>query len=341
MVPVLGAVPNFSVGRDPALVERLVRTASEKGADVLDASADVDHNRAVLTLAGPTEAVEDASVAMAGVAAEAIDLRDHRGVHPRIGALDVLPFVPLTGIGMEEAKMAAHRVGERIADEVGVPVFFYALSSHPPGRGLAELRAGGFEALVEGFPPGRTPDLLPPGWPHPGIHPTAGATCVGARPLLLAWNVEVDGVQKAELERVAAELRERDGGPAGVRVLVFHLESRGRMQVSMNLEDVRNRKPFAIFRALEDRVLAKGGRVIATEVVGLIPDELVFDAAADRLSLLDPDPDRVLSSRLSAHVARRVDGATEAFLEAVRASRDRVPDGVRRAAEDIRRNLGG
>jgi len=341
MVPVLEAVPNFSVGRDPALVERLVRVASDRGADVLDASADPDHNRAVLTFVGPPDVVEEASVAVASVAVQSVDLTRHRGAHPRIGALDVLPFVPLHGLGPADAVASARRVGARLAREVGVPVYYYGDAATPPGRRLSDLRAGGFETLARGFPKDRIPDELPPDWPHPGAHPTAGATCVGARPLLLAWNVEVDGLPEEALKEVATELRENNGSAPGLRVLVFRLESKGRMQVSMNLEDVRNNKPFQVFQSLEARILRLGGRVVGTEVIGLVPDELVFGAAADRLSLLDRDPTRVLSSRLGAHVAARVDREVEILLEAVRASRQSAPPAILEAAGRLGRNLGG
>src|SRR5690606_19418594 len=126
---------------------------------------------------------------------------------PRIGALDVLPFVPLVGLTQEDAVASARRVGERLAREVGIPVYFYAQAADPVGRGLAELRAGGYELLVQGWPPERVPDVLPPGWSHAGVHPTAGATCVGARPLLLAWNVFVEGVERETAAQIARKPR--------------------------------------------------------------------------------------------------------------------------------------
>ena len=341
MVPVLEAVPNLSAGRDRALVDRLVGTASGLGVEVLDACTDPDHNRAVVTFVGPPEAVEDAAVAVTRLAVEAIDLTEHQGVHPRVGALDVLPLVPLVGLTMEEARASARRVGDRIVGEVGVPVFFYAEASEPPGRGLAELRRGGFESLVRGFPNDRVPDILPEGWPHPGAHPTAGVTCVGARPPLLAWNVEVDGLSEDQVARLAVELRETDGGIAGLRVLPLSLESKRRLQVSMNLEDARNRRPFLVFLELEDRVTAAGGRVLSTEVVGLLPDELIFQAGADRLALLDPHPSRVLSSRVTAHVLRRAARQAGELRAIVRESGDRVPAKIRQAVKQLGSSLAG
>lgn len=332
MVPVLEAVPNFSAGRDPELLERLTRAASEAGAEVLDVSADADHNRSVLTLVGAPADVEEAAVRLAAAAVEGIDLRRHDGVHPRVGALDVLPFVPLLGLTLDDARDSALRVGERLAREVGVPVYFYAAASDPPGRPLHELRRGGFEALAGAFPPDRPPDLLPPGWDRSGAHPTAGVTCVGARPLLLAWNVDVRGLAEADLREVAAGLRETGGGFPGLRALALALPSQGRLQISMNLEDVRNHPPFQVFRALEERILERGGEVVGTEVIGMIPDELILDAGADRLSLLDQTPSRVLSSRLVDHVARRAARELGRLVEAVRAAGDDAPPEVREAA---------
>ncbi len=339
MVPVLEAVPNLSAGRDRALVDRLVHAVSSTSAELLDASADPDHNRAVLTFVGSPEAVEEAAVAVARVAVEAIDLRNHSGVHPRIGALDVLPFVPLVGLTMEDARASARRVGVRLANEVGVPVFFYAQASDPRGRALAELRAGGFESLVDGFPAGRDPDVLPEGWSHSGIHPTAGAVCVGARPLLLAWNVEIDGLQEEEVRALATALRERDGGIPGLRALAFSLASRGRLQLSMNLEDVRNRQPFRVFRDVEEHVQSAGGRVVRTEVVGMLPDELIFEAGADRISLLDPHPSRVLSSRVTAHIMRRAGRLAEELLESASKAGEGTSMEVREGLERLRSDL--
>lgn len=302
---ILEAVPNFSEGRDLKVVRAIVDAIAGAGAEVLDWSADPDHNRSVVTLVGEPETVARAALAGARVAVELIDLRQHEGVHPRIGALDVLPFVPLAGVSMAEARAVAHRVGRAIAEEVGVPVYFYAQASDPPGRKLADLRRGGFETLVEGWPAGREPDLLPPGWRHPGAHPTAGAVNVGARKVLLAWNVVVDGVTLEEARGIAAAIRERGGGVPGLRALAFELRSRGAIQISMNLEDVAAVSPFDVFRRIEAEVERVGGSVVETEVIGMIPDELVFAAAADRLRLTGATAERLLSRRLVEHLAAR------------------------------------
>ncbi len=328
MIPVLEAVPNLSSGTDPAFLAEAIRVAEAAGAEVVDHSADRDHDRAVLTLLGPPDRIEEAGVALARLAAMRLDLREHRGVHPRVGALDVLPFVPLAGLSMEDAVRSAHRAGRRIAAEAGVPVWFYGAASHPPGRPLAELRRGGFELLAAGIPEGREPDLLPPTWSVPRVHPTAGGILVGARPVLLAWNVDVEGVPAAGLRRLASALRETGSGIEGLRVLALELPEQGRSQLSMNLENARERAPFEVFLAVEAAVEAEGGRVVRTEIIGLAPDELVVAAAADRLRTLDRTPPPVLSSLVARHRSRRFTEVAGRVLEAARRAGDDLPESL-------------
>ncbi len=237
------------------------------------------------------------------LAAQSIDLNDHRGVHPRVGALDVLPFVPLHDLVMTDAVTSAHRVGRRL-QAAGLPVYFYGAASSPPGRRLAELRKGGFEALRAGFPPGREPDLaVEADSAHP--HPRAGVTCVGAREILLAWNVFVIGVPLDPLKGLAAEIRERGGGFPSLRTLALALPGSGRVQISMNLEDPEAVSPVAVFDRISEEVERLGGQVEGTEVIGMIPDALVFPDSASRLKLLDSSETRLLSERVSRHVAAR------------------------------------
>ena len=306
MIEVLEAVPNFSEGRDLRMVEELVGVIAAQDVDVLDWSADSDHNRSVVTYIGEPAAVERASVEAARFALEHIDMRKHRGVHPRVGALDVLPFVPLHGSSMAHAVDSAHRVGQELA-RMGIPVFFYGQASDPPGRGLAELRRGGFEALVGGFPDDLRPDL-PEG--ATGPHPTAGVTCVGARNVLLAWNVFVTGLDVRDAREIAARIRERDGGFAGLRALGLHLPGQDRVQISMNLEDPERTSPLDVFDTIEKAVEERGGRIAETQVIGMIPDTLVHPAAGNRLVLSDFRPARVLSRRTAEYVSKRTSGRT-------------------------------
>jgi len=307
MVKVLEAVPNFSEGRDLAKVRALVDVVERSGVELLDWSADPDHNRAVLTFIGDPAQVEAASLDAARLALETIDLREHRGMHPRVGALDVLPFVPLRGVDMEDAVASAHRVGAQLG-RLGVPVYYYGAASTPPGRGLAELRRGGFEALAAGFPDDRRPDE-PRGVRAP--HPTAGVTCVGARNPLLAWNVFLDGVDLDGARAIARQIRERDGGFPGLRALGLQLPEQARVQISMNLENPERTSPLDVLAAIDREAKARGGRITETQVIGMLPDTLVHPPSVNRLVLLDLGPARVLSHRVAQHVRRRTRGRTE------------------------------
>ena len=306
MVRVLEAVPNFSEGRDLSKVRALVDTIAAAGVEVLDWSADPDHHRSVISYIGDPDLVVRASIAAAEFARDNIDLREHRGVHPCVGALDVMPLVPLHGVDMTDAVNAAHRVGRAIAD-LGVPVFYYGYASDPAGRGLAELRRGGFEGLVGGFPEDRRPQV-PASAEHP--HATAGVTCVGARPILLAWNVFLRGISRDQAREIASQIRERDGGFVGLRALGLHLASQDRVQISMNLEDPAQTPPLAVFSAIEKAVHARGGDVVETQVIGMIPDALVLPATQDKLHILDLEPARVLSHRVRMHVQGRLNIGT-------------------------------
>jgi glutamate formiminotransferase len=307
MVKVLEAVPNFSEGRDLAKVRALVDVISRTGIEILDWSADPDHHRSVITYIGDPGKVEAASLDAARLALERIDLRTHRGVHPRVGALDVLPFVPLKGLEMADAVASAHRVGGALG-RMDIPVFYYAQASNPPGRALAELRRGGFEAWIAGFPPGRRPDE-PPGASTP--HPTAGFTCVGAREVLLAWNVFLAGVDLAAAREIARKIREREGGFRGLRALGLHLPHQNRVQISMNLEDPVGTSPLEVLAAIEAEVAQRGGRIVETEVIGMAPDTLVHLPLVNTLVVPDLGPARVLSHRVAQYVRERTRGRTE------------------------------
>ena len=302
MIPVLEAVPNFSEGRDLEKIEALVDSIAEKGVEILDWSADPDHHRSVVTYIGDPRSVISASLAAAKFAVREFDLSRHHGLHPRVGALDVLPFVPLRGLHMSDAIAAAHEVGQAISS-LGVPIFFYGEASDPPGRGLAELRRGGIESLQDGFHEGRKPDL-------PGSamfpHPTAGATCVGARDVLLAWNVVVAGIDEGQAKLIASKLRERDGGFFGVRALGLYLHHREQVQISMNLEDPTRTAPEAVYAEITQAVSEMGGEVLEVEVIGMLPDTLVLPGSESTLDLLNLDSERVLSFRVDEYVQTRL-----------------------------------
>jgi glutamate formiminotransferase len=282
-------VPNVSEGRRREVVDELVAAfaGADPGVLVLDRSSDPDHHRTVITLAGPGPALVEAAVAGARACARLIDLTRHRGAHPRMGALDVLPFVPfggatrLAGAGDPDLDCAAlaARAGRRIAADAGVPVYLYGAAARRPDRvALPAVRGRGFEALRDD--PDRVPDFG-----GPGLHPTAGATAVGAREVLVAYNIDLAGADLDLARRIAAAVRERDGGLPAVRAMGVALrerggpgdrgdgppEGRGLVQVSMNLLDYRVTPPAVAFAAVAELAGRAGARVEASEIVGLVP----------------------------------------------------------------------
>lgn len=285
-------VPNFSEGRRPEVLAALSAAASGAGARVLGIDADVDHHRAVLTFCGDPKTVAEAAVAAVAEAARRIDLRSHRGLHPRIGAADVVPFVPLAGSTLPEAVEVARRVGRRIAEELSIPVYLYeAAAARPDRRNLADVRRGQFEGLAEAMAtdPSRLPDFGPP---RP--HPTAGAVAVGARPILIAYNIELEGSDVEAARRIARAIRQRDGGLPGIKALGLLLPSRGCAQVSINVCDYRATSLKAVF----DRVVElAGGRVRRSQIVGLVPQEALPETWIGALKLDGFDPARQILER--------------------------------------------
>jgi glutamate formiminotransferase len=299
------SVPNFSDGHRPAVVDEVV--AAFAGADpevlVLDRSSDPDHDRTVLTLAGPGEALVAAAVAGAAACARLIDLRRQHGAHPRMGALDVLPFVPLGRVGVAECVALAEEAGRRLVAEAGVPVYLYGAAARRPERAaLPAVRGRGFEALREAAPadPARAPDLG-----GPALHPTAGATAVGVRPFLVAYNVELDSDDLGLARSIAALVRERDGGLPAVRALGIPLPRRGRVQVSMNLLDFRVTPPAAAFAAVAAAAARAGVEVAGSEVVGLVPEAALAGVDPAALRLDGFSPDQFLERRLTQALAAR------------------------------------
>lgn len=277
------AVPNFSEGRDRRVIEALVRAARVPGAQVLDFSADADHNRSVLTLAGEASAVVEALYRAALVAVEQIDLTRHRGTHPRIGAVDVIPLVPLGNTAMADCVGMAVGLGERLG-QAGLPVYLYAEAARrPERRRLADVRRGQFEGLRQAMarPEGR-PDFGPP---HP--HPTAGAVAVGARPPLIAFNVYLATRDLDVGRAVARAVRASSGGLPAVQALGMWIASRGQVQVSMNLVDFRQTGMAAVLRRVREEAACYGVAVTEAEIVGLVPaaaleEHLLRDAAFSR-----------------------------------------------------------
>jgi glutamate formiminotransferase len=293
-VPPLECVPNVSEGRRPEVVALLAAAVSGfPGVRLLDVSSDSDHNRSVLTLAGDAEGLQAALLALYEAALAEIDLTRHVGVHPRVGAVDVVPFVPLGDTPMAEAVQAAERLAAEVARRFGLPVYLYERAARRPGRtALADLRRGGFEGL-----PARLAD---PAWaPDFGparVHPTAGATVIGARFFLIAFNAVLETADVAVARAIARGVRESGGGLPAVRALGVYLASRGRAQVSMNLVDYRRTPLLRVLERVREEAARLGTRVLETEVIGLLPEEAALGVVRDALQLPASPP--ILEARL-------------------------------------------
>ncbi|HSW49274.1 MAG TPA: glutamate formimidoyltransferase [Bryobacteraceae bacterium] len=291
-------VPNFSEGRNAHIVEAIAAAIrGVAGVALLDTSLDADHNRSVITFAGEPEAVAEAALRGVAEAARLIDLTRHCGVHPRIGATDVVPFIPLGTTALADCVTIARSVGMRIWTELGVPVYFYEAAALRPGRrNLAELRRGQFEGLSrEGLAsPARRPDF---GGDRP--HPTAGVTAVGARKFLIAYNINL-ATREVEIARqIARKIRQSSGGFQHVKAMGVLLESQGLAQVSMNLTDFEETPVDAVYESVEREAARRGVRVASSEVVGLVPKKAFEMAPEFYRRAANFRPDVVLETRLA------------------------------------------
>lgn len=294
MLP-LECVPNVSEGRRPEVVARLAAAASSPpGVRLLDVSSDPDHNRSVLTLAGEPEGLHQGLLALYEAALAEIDLTRHQGVHPRVGAVDVVPFVPLGDTPMAAAVAAAGRLAPEVARRFGLPVYLYERAARRPERtALAEIRRGGFEGVAGKLAdPAWAPDFGPS-----RVHATAGATVIGARFFLIAFNAVLATADVAAARAIARRVRESGGGLPAVRAMGVHLASRGLAQVSMNLVDYRRTPVARALERVEEEAAALGTRVVETEIVGLVPAAAVRGVAWEALKL--PGPAVTLEDRLT------------------------------------------
>ena len=289
----LEAVPNFSEGRDRATLDAIAAAVSAH-AELLDVHADEDHNRAVYTLVGDDDALVDALVAGVACAKERIDLRRHEGAHPRIGAADVVPIVPLERGDRDRAREAASRLAARIGTELALPVFLYA--DLAPGRGPAFFRRGGPEELQRRIDGG---ELRPDHGPE-RLDPRAGGVIVGARRPLIAFNVNLRAADVDVARAIAAVVRERDGGFPGVRALGLDLPRAGLVQVSMNVEDYEASALHEIVARIDDEATARGAEVVGSELVGLMPAGAAIAAAGSALRIDGFDASHLLELRLLA-----------------------------------------
>lgn len=295
MAQIVECVPNFSEGRRRDVIEQIAASvAATPGARLLDVQADESHNRCVISFVGTLEAVQAAALASAEVAVRLIDMTVHRGEHPRMGAVDVIPFVPISDVSMADCVAAAKTLGRRLWESLRIPVFFYAeAASRPQRRRLPDIRKGEFEGLEQKFNnPEWAPDV---GDPVP--HPTAGATVVGARRPLIAFNINLTTGDVKIAKDIAKSVRESSGGLPAVQAMGVTSEA-GQAQVSMNLVDFTTTPVHAAYDAVRDAAIAHGTDVAESEVVGLIPLDALTDVARHYLRLKDFRRDQILEARL-------------------------------------------
>ena len=324
MSKIFECVPDYSEGQDKAKVDAIVAEITKvPGINLLDVQMDADHNRSVVTYVGGADAVAEAAFQAARKAAELIDLTVHKGEHPRMGAADVIPFIPLNDATMEDAVAVAKKVGERIGNELDIPVFFYEdAATRPERKNLAKVRKGQFEGLRDeiGVNPEREPDCGPN-----RIHPTAGATAVGAREFLIAFNVNLDTDDLELAKTIATTVREASGGFPCVKGMGFEIAERGIVQVSMNMTNFHITSLNTVYDKIAAMAADAGVAVIESEVVGLVPAKSLTDSAIEHLGVADFTDDQVLDNRLAEAKGDPLQAATP-FVEAL-ASNAPAPGG--------------
>lgn len=282
MDKIVECVPNFSEGRRANVVDEIVNALRLRGVKILDRELDANHNRSVITLAGNPGAIEEAVFRGIATAARLIDLDAHRGEHPRIGATDVVPFVPIRGVTMDECVAMAQRLGARVARELDIPVYLYErAATRPERRDLAYIRRGEYETLKQEIAtnPEREPDF------GPKKLGKAGATVIGARPFLIAYNVNLATSDVQIAKEIAKVVRERGGGLPGVKALGFELKDRDIVQVSMNLIDFQVTGILKAFQTVKAEAEARGVAVLESEIIGLVPLEALTQLAAQTIKL--------------------------------------------------------
>jgi len=296
-MPIIESIPNVSEGRRADVIERLAASIRRvPGARLLDQSSDTSHNRSVFTLAGDATALEAAIIALFESAVDAIDLRQHRGEHPRLGAVDVVPFVPIEGVTMADCVALAKRVGAAVAERFHVPVFLYEEASTTPLRkNLEDIRRGEFEGLAAKLSsPDWTPDF---GAATP--HPSAGATVIGARMPLIAYNINLNTDRLDVAKKIAAAIRHSSGGLRFVKAMGVKLEDRNLAQVSMNLTNYEKTPVFRVFEMVKREAERYGVTVLESEIVGLVPAAALMQAGEYYLQLEGFSDAQVLEKKLA------------------------------------------
>ncbi|OLD66517.1 MAG: glutamate formimidoyltransferase [Acidobacteria bacterium 13_1_40CM_2_68_10] len=299
--PIIESVPNFSEGRRRDVIDAVLDVVRRSGpVSILDFSADPDHNRSVLTLAGAPPAIRAALLALVASCVERIDLRSHQGAHPRMGAVDVIPLVPIRGVRMQDCVALARDLGAAIAARHGLPVYLYEKAATAPHRrNLAEVRKGEFE----GFPGKIKDPLWKPDYGPERVHPTAGCVAVGAREFLIAYNINLASSDLDLAKSIARAIREKDGGFPCVKAMGVMLKDRNCAQVSINMTDFRTTPLHVVFDRVREEAARHGVGIAGSEIVGLVPSEALVQAARHYLKLEDFEMSRVLERRLEEAMA--------------------------------------
>jgi glutamate formiminotransferase len=296
MPRIIESVPNISEGRRVEVIDAAVSALKAvAGLRVLDVQSDRDHNRSVLTLVGDETSLKAGLLALFEVATSRIDLRHHQGEHPRVGAVDVVPFIPIEGASMKDCVALAREVGQAVAERFQVPVFLYEeAASAPHRRNLEDVRRGQFEALAERM---RDP-LWRPDFGPAEPHPSAGAVVVGARMPLIAYNINLGTADVEIARRIAKGIRHSSGGYRFVKAMGVMLEERNLAQVSINMTDYKRTPLFRVFETVRAEAARYGVSVVGSEIVGLVPSEALIDAADHFLRLEDFNPDQILERKV-------------------------------------------
>ena len=295
-MPIIESIPNVSEGRRADVIERLADAIRRTpGARLLDHSSDASHNRSVFTLAGDAVALEAATLALFGAALDTIDLRQHSGEHPRLGAVDVVPFVPIEGATMADCVALAKKVGAAVADRFGVPVYLYEeASTNPARKNLEDIRRGEFEGLATKMAtPGWTPDFGPA-----SPHASAGASVIGARMPLIAYNINLNTDRVDVARKIAAAIRHSSGGLRFVKAMGVKLDDRNLAQVSMNLTNYEKTPVFRVFEMVKREAERYGVTILESEIVGLVPAAALMRSAEYYLQLEGFSDEQVLEKKL-------------------------------------------
>lgn len=296
MAKLVECVPNFSEGQRPEVINAIIDQArAVPGVKVLDYSSDPDHNRTVLTFVGEPEAVKKAAFDCCAKAAKLIDMEKQKGGHPRIGATDVIPFIPVAEVTMEECVALAHELGKEIAEKLYIPVYFYeAAAKRPHMKALPDVRKGEYEGLKESI---KTPERFPDEGPK-AMHPSAGATVVGARPFLVAFNINLSTSDVSIAKKIAQTIRAAKGGFVNCRAIGLMLDDRGIAQVSINMTDYTSTPLHRVFETVKSEAARYGVNVTGSEVIGLTPMQALVDAASFYLRIEDFKREQVLEAQL-------------------------------------------